>query len=213
MDILSGKVCSKCKEWKPFSEFGKSKTSKYDGLRCWCKDCSYDAQCKYRANNRDKVNQAAVKWRKENTERARELEKARYAKNPEKYREKAVNKRNNNLEKFRGLFREWRANNLEKALDATRRWRKNNPEKVLQNTRNRRARKKAAGGRITAQEWAGVLERYGRKCLYPGCNKTDIQMDHVMPLVMGGTHTKDNVQPLCSFHNSSKGDKYADYRR
>lgn len=33
------KLCNKCKESKPVSEFGKSRSAK-DGLYYWCKSCN-----------------------------------------------------------------------------------------------------------------------------------------------------------------------------
>jgi superfamily II helicase len=35
---METKVCRKCKEEKPLSEFNKNKGKK-DGLHCWCRDC------------------------------------------------------------------------------------------------------------------------------------------------------------------------------
>lgn len=36
--MQEGKVCSKCKVWKPFSEFGRGKDTKL-GYRSACKEC------------------------------------------------------------------------------------------------------------------------------------------------------------------------------
>lgn len=58
-----------------------------------------------------------------------------------------------------------------------------------------------------------LTERYGYVCLYPDCPSTeDLQIDHVIPVVQGGDSSIDNYQLLCSYHNSSKGGNYADYR-
>lgn len=37
-------------------------------------------------------------------------------------------------------------------------------------------------------------------------------MDHVIPLVIGGPHHPDNIQPLCQRCNSRKGARVIDYR-
>ena len=37
-------------------------------------------------------------------------------------------------------------------------------------------------------------------------------MDHVVPLVLDGPNTIENVQVLCSECNSAKGDEAIDYR-
>ena len=90
-------------------------------------------------------------------------------------------------------------------------WRKNNPEKKRILTRQRRAKIRAAQGRITKEEWESVLDKYGLACLC--CKKIKpLTMDHIRAIDCGGTHTIDNVQPLCRECNSSKGTKEIDYR-
>lgn len=75
-----------------------------------------------------------------------------------------------------------------------------------------RARERGASGTITAEEWKDLLDRYDYKCLC--CGKTGIKLtlDHIMPLAMGGNHTIDNAQCLCSSCNSKKGVRHIDYR-
>jgi 5-methylcytosine-specific restriction endonuclease McrA len=84
------------------------------------------------------------------------------------------------------------------------------PEKRKVKDQNRRAMELRAG-KITAQEWRDVLEKYDYKCLCCGTDK-NITMDHVIPLKLGGTNTKDNVQPLCKTCNFKKHIKIIDYR-
>lgn len=38
----SGKVCTRCKKWKPADEFGRRNDRKC-GLRSWCKKCTTEA--------------------------------------------------------------------------------------------------------------------------------------------------------------------------
>lgn len=118
--------------------------------------------------------------------------------------------------------KKWEQENPQKAIDKANRnpkhiqrvvdWQRRNRERTRIHKLNRRARELGAEGRVTLAEWRAILDRYGRRCLYPGCDRTDIQRDHVLPLVKGGTNTADNLQPLCSHHNASKGAKYIDYR-
>lgn len=60
-------------------------------------------------------------------------------------------------------------------------------------------------------EWSALLRKYGKRCLKCGSTK-DITKDHVVPLIEGGRHHIDNLQPLCRSCNSSKGRKSVDYR-
>ena len=68
---------------------------------------------------------------------------------------------------------------------------------------NRRHRVKANGGNITKQEWSEILELYENRCAKCG-NDKKITIDHIIPIALGGIHSKDNIQPLCVSCNSKK---------
>ena len=91
-------------------------------------------------------------------------------------------------------------------------WRFKNVETIRQHTRNRRAKLKNSFGTITKQEWQDLLETYNYTCLKCKRNDVSLSLDHVVPIVLGGTNTIDNAQPLCKSCNSSKGIKIIDYR-
>jgi len=62
-----------------------------------------------------------------------------------------------------------------------------------------------------------VLDRDGWKCYVCGCAtpkelrgtiRGDApEVDHVVPLAKGGSHTMDNLACICRYHNQTKGDK------
>lgn len=57
---------------------------------------------------------------------------------------------------------------------------------------------------ITREMRRAVYERDGGRCVE--CGSTfDLQYDHVIPVVMGGASTVDNLQLLCSRCNRDKG--------
>ena len=70
------KTCSKCREIKPFSDYGKNRAKKA-GLQSRCKDCRKE----YSANNRDKIAEYKKEYnqrpevREQNNERGREQTK------------------------------------------------------------------------------------------------------------------------------------------
>src|ERR1700722_15612670 len=71
--------------------------------------------------------------------------------------------------------------------------------------RNREALKRATGPveRLTAEQWAEVLEYFDHRCAY--ClERGDMTMDHVIALSRGGLHTMENVVPACSECNQKK---------
>lgn len=121
-----------------------------------------------------------------------------------------------NIEYYREKARQWFADNTQRRRDSTREYYRNNKEEVIEKqyfyTENRRARLVANGGQVTKKEWGDLKEKHGNKCIYPDCSETKVEMDHVIPLSLGGIHAIGNIQPLCRFHNASKGAKAIDYR-
>jgi 5-methylcytosine-specific restriction endonuclease McrA len=109
----------------------------------------------------------------------------------------------------------WSRENPGLASKRTKQWRKNNPERTRKNHRakehTRRACKVGNGGSFTAKEFTELCDKCGNICL---CCKHILPLtaDHVIPLSKGGTSNIENIQPLCSICNSSKGTKSTDYR-
>ena len=153
-----------------------------DGVRSSCKDCNKDAERLYKQAHRIQSREHEKRYIERHKNEIRERARAKYSEIAEKVRERV------------------------------RRWYADHPEKNSAKKENRRARMYGSGKTVTTKEWKSVLDKYGCRCLYPGCERTDLTMDHVIPLSLGGTHAIDNIQPLCSFHNSSKGTKAIDYR-
>jgi 5-methylcytosine-specific restriction endonuclease McrA len=117
-----------------------------------------------------------------------------------------------NPEKVRDIKRRWRRNNPEKQKEASSNWAKRNPEKVAEKAHRRRARVLGNGGSYTIGEWQALCRQYGDKCAVPGCERTDLEPDHVVPISKGGQNDIANIQPLCVHHNRSKSDMTIDYR-
>ena len=64
MCINMSKVCSKCKQTKSITEYGKDKT-KNDGLNTWCKVCV----CNYYQNNKSQHLDRSKRWKNENSDK------------------------------------------------------------------------------------------------------------------------------------------------
>lgn len=203
MNEIITRICKKCGIEKPINEFGKE-SSKKDGIRPWCKSCAIQA-----ANN----------WRINNPEKARETDRKAYEKiNKEKKREYGKKWYHENIEKIKEKLREYKLKRGDeisrKANERTKKWIAENPEKRAEQQRNRRARKHNNGGTITANEWENLKRKYNYTCLCCGKREPDVKitLDHVIPLILGGSHSIDNAQPLCFSCNSSKQAKHIDYR-
>ncbi len=188
------KKCSKCGSLGPFYK----DRQKSDGLTSWCKKC---------------VNTRVEQWKEKNPERAKEIVREWDALHPDRHRERSVQWVREHKERNRNNQKRWLSEHPNKAFEYTKKYFSTHPEKLKELKRNRYALKKKAIGKIKSSEWKNVVEKYGNKCIYPGCENTKVTMDHIIPLSLGGTHTIDNVQPLCHSHNSRKHIKTTDYRK
>lgn len=79
----------------------------------------------------------------------------------------------------------------------------------------RAERVKNAPGFHSQGEWEMLKAQYGFICL--ACRKPEPEItltkDHVIPLVKGGSHFIENIQPLCQSCNSKKHTESTDYKR
>lgn len=95
----------------------------------------------------------------------------------------------------------------EESLQEMQRWSRQHPEERRLMRAKRRALKKVntpIDELLTPQQWGEALEQYHHRCAYCG-RELPLTIDHVIPLVRGGKHSKDNVVPACSYCNISKG--------
>jgi 5-methylcytosine-specific restriction endonuclease McrA len=179
MGSVSQKYCTKCGEWKDRTEFGKD-SHKKDGLFSWCKQCSSKQTRRWQKEHPENVLSYQRVYRQRHPERIK-----RYPENDKKWRLK-------NKDKVNQKVKDWYAKHPGKKQELTKRYDALHPEERRARRREYKARKKNAVGTITAAEWQVVLDKYNHRCVYPGCNNTDVTMDHVIPLVLGGTHTIGN---------------------
>ncbi|MBZ9659817.1 HNH endonuclease [Mesorhizobium sp. ESP-6-4] len=144
------------------------------------------------------------------TQAKKEYDRIRYATNP-KARIGRDTWKINNPEKAKECSIRWRENNPEKHKDSQRKWALNNPETVQSNVRARRARKRNAEGHHTKEDIERLLIRQNFKCAECGTDirkRASRQVDHIMPLKLGGTNWPHNLQLLCSTCNKVKAAKH-----
>lgn len=58
----------------------------------------------------------------------------------------------------------------------------------------------------------GAIKSRDQQCLKCG-SQDNLQIDHIMPVCLGGHNHIDNLQVLCLKCNSEKGDRPEDYRQ
>ncbi len=138
------------------------------------------------------------KWCKQNPEKARAAWRRKYRKQrlmaPEKLRERGR--------------RQYALIPKERMRAAARRKRAQNPDAYRSSVRNRRARKRAASGRHTAQDIKMILAAQGSRCAY--CKQKlgrKYHVDHIVPLIKSGSNAPNNLQILCATCNHSKSSR------
>lgn len=91
-------------------------------------------------------------------------------------------------------------------------WRRENREVVLANAHRRRARSKNAEGFFEKEDIENMMLLQNYLCNACGISLEKIkwEIDHIMPLILGGSNWPDNLQILCMPCNRSKSGKHPD---
>lgn len=176
----------------------------------------------YRKYNRTEKHLSAVrKWRSENkrhlalygkkrrTEKREQIKKTMKVwrkSNPEKWQGYSTRWGRQNRQRSRELKRESYRRNREARVAYIKKWQSENPQLPKLYRARRRARKNAAQGTCTPEQWMARVEFYGWKCFYcnRGLNEKTLTMDHRIALANGGSNWPSNLVPACLRCNSSK---------
>jgi 5-methylcytosine-specific restriction endonuclease McrA len=148
------------------------------------------------AANREYNQARGRKWRKANPDRVRESKRRDERAHPERVRAAAARFREANRERLREYFREWRRRNPERA-------------RAITNDGNHRRRARLRGVPEEAIDRFVIYERDGGICwlcdlpVERGC----FELDHIIPIAGGGSHTTDNVAVAHGSCNRAKGTK------
>lgn len=184
MQEAESKACSKCKAFKPLTDFFARAKGSSDGRMSSCKQCKTQAIYQWRENNKDK-------WRDYVRARSKlpsvKAQRSEYHKRPEVAERRRVLDR---TPEVRAKKNKWREANKEK-LD------------FYYRDKNHRRRIAEKAGRLTPEDWDGVCKKYQYKCVYCG-KKKKLTIDHEVPLASGGKHEVSNVVPACQSCNSKK---------
>lgn len=169
------------------------------------------ARCaaEYRKENAEKRAAYQRDYVKNHPDWKKTYDKQYAEKNKEKIAAYKLDWEQKNREKVNANQRKWRKENPEGAYLISKRWRENNPEAKALIAHNRRTLIK--GDRPTTDI---VRKLWIKQCGMCACCGESLlkgfQLDHIMPLALGGRHIDENLQLLTSFCNRSKGKKHPD---
>lgn len=108
--------------------------------------------------------------------------------------------------------RERRKQYTSKVREQVARWRKDNPAAARATKQRRRAALNGAFTSSTIKDDIRLVRDLFHRCLKCGSDE-NLQLDHVVPISIGGDNAYWNFQILCRSCNSSKGNRSsADYR-
>ena len=202
------KNCNKCGQTKPVAEFSKC-VSKRDGLQSKCKAC----EASYRATIADKTKVYNAAYRAANIVKIKAKQAIYNAANKVRISIRSAHYAEVNKEKVKATKAKWVAANREKVKTYGAAygvvWRAANREVCRAYVQNRRARQLAAGGALSKLLSTKLFNLQRGKCACCGEPLgTNYHMDHIMPLVLGGANTDDNMQLLRATCNHQKSAKH-----
>lgn len=203
------KVCTACNTEKPISNYSKRAASK-DGLSPKCKSCSKKADKAYYIANQELIKNRTKEWATNHPEE-RQAEKARYrAKHKDRINAKGAEWYANNRESERIRCAEYHAKNPHVAKARELKWKASNPEATRTKDHRRRALKLNASGGYVADDVKILFNRQKGKCVVCkiDISKGKYHIDHIMPLKLGGSNNRTNLQLLCPLCNRQKGAKH-----
>jgi 5-methylcytosine-specific restriction endonuclease McrA len=151
----------------------------------------------------------AAAWNKAHEESVKARLRADYLANlPKRKAQKAANYAANR-EKLIAQSGAWKRANKDKVAAS---FKKNRPKHMLQyrlKEQRRRARKVSAGGTFTQDDVSDIRRLQKGKCALCKCSiKKRYHIDHIMPLALGGSNFRSNIQLLCAPCNLSKHAKH-----
>ena len=159
--------------------------------------------------NQEKIKERSRQWSKDHPDEKKKRDREHHWANRDRILPQKRDYYQNNKDFLSISKKKWIKNNPDAVKAIKNKWVRANPEKHAEITRNRKARIRGAGGKHTKEDIKYLLEKQKHKCA--NCKKSvkkERHIDHIMPIVLGGSNDKKNLQILCPSCNLKKNRKH-----
>lgn len=146
-------------------------------------------------------------WRKANPERDLALKRVSREKNREANNLYSREWKKKNKPKVWQYNQVYREKNREAVKKKAKEYRDANPLVKRASEAKRRAIKKKSGGSYKPQEIKDLITKQKNKCIYCKSVLNKYHIDHIVPIISGGSNSIDNIQILCPTCNCRKSSK------
>jgi 5-methylcytosine-specific restriction endonuclease McrA len=170
-----------------------------------CQACAVDRASRWQKANPKRHAVFVKNWDKSHPEVRDQINVRFRAVHREKLAANMAKRREADPEIFRRRCRDHYAANREEMIQRSIAYAKANPDKINAIVNARRAREVGAEGRYTEEDVIRILETQNFLCV--GCGDditTRYTVDHITPLIRGGSNWPDNLQCMCRSCNASK---------
>ena len=153
---------------------------------------------------RKRRNAFGRRYYRKNKEKFANYSAASYQRNKDKRNRESTEWRKANPERSRAIMAKWREANRELFRKICREWARNNKDK----RHAHRAMRNGAEGSFTSDDVTEIMLKQKGRCAIPTCRiklGNDFHIDHIVPLKLGGTNWRRNIQLLCPLCNARKG--------
>jgi hypothetical protein len=189
---MTTKICTKCKEEKETSEFGKDKSRK-DGLNLICKHCIH----KYYIENKDYIKNNSKEYRKNNKESIAEYKKEYQQKNKESIAEyhkdwniknKEIVKQNRkeyyikNKDKRNEYYKEWSSKNKKQLKEYLKEYNFNHKEEAFARSSLNNIFNNWKGSRMKYENLFGYTINDLKEHLSKFGDIKKLTVDHIIPI-------------------------------
>ena len=218
-EMPTEKRCPRCATVKSASDFYKAKSRK-DGLDGVCSECrrsmaisNYHKDVEgHRSKNRSRAadlrdyhKARAEVWREAHRDHIKEYSKRKYWEDVEASRAKGRSTHARNKEVENARARRYHAENIDKLRPTRQAWTKANMQVAIEYTRRRRVRIK--GSSVEPFDVRVIYRRDRFLCHICGTDiqPSEVSLDHLIPVSLGGPHTYWNVSAAHRRCNSRRG--------